>query len=103
MWPPVGDAVEGAVVEVGHLGVVSVDEVVEHVVDAQLQLVLLEEGQDLLNVRSVLDVRLRPSQDLEDRLSRYRILLLIRPQQGLLAVVVERVDPALAHVMVVFL
>ena len=45
---PVRDAVEGPVVEVGHLGVVFVDEVVEEVVDAQLQLVLLEQGQDPL-------------------------------------------------------
>ena len=43
MWP-LGDAVEGAVVEFRHLGVVFVDEVVEDVVDVQLQLVLLEEG-----------------------------------------------------------
>ena len=61
---PVGDAVEGAVVEVRHLGVVSVDAVVEDVVDAQLQLILLEEGQDLLYGQSLLDVLLRPTQDL---------------------------------------
>ena len=42
MWPPVGDAVEGAVAEVRHLVVVSVDEVVEDVVDAQLELILFE-------------------------------------------------------------
>jgi len=61
---PVGDAVEGAVVEVGHLGVVLVYEVVEYVVHAQLQLELLEEGQDLLYGQPVLDVLLRPAQDL---------------------------------------
>ena len=53
---PVGDAVEGAVLEVRHFWVVSVDEVVEHMVDAQLELILLEDGQDLLYGQSVLDV-----------------------------------------------
>ena len=100
---PVGDAVEGAVVEVRHLGVVLVYEVVEYVVYAQLQLELLEEGQDLLYGQPLLDVLLRPAQDLEDRLPRYQVLPLVRPQQGLLVVVVERVDPALALVMVAFL
>ena len=52
---PVLDAVEGAAgVQVGHLGVASVDEVVEHVVDAQLQLVLLEEWQDLIDAQAVI-------------------------------------------------
>ena len=78
---PVGDAVEVAVVEVRHLGVVFVDEVVEDVVDAQLQLELLEEGQDLLYGQPILDVLLRPVQDLEDRLPRYRVFPLVRPQQ----------------------
>ena len=53
-------------------------------------------------VRTLLDVLLRPAQDLEDRLPRYQVLPLVRPQQGLLVVVVERVDPVLAHVMVAF-
>ena len=61
---PVGDAVEWAVVEVRHIGVVSVDEVVENVVDAQLELILIEEGQYLLDGQSVLDVLLRLAQDL---------------------------------------
>ena len=51
---PVGGAVEGAVVEVRHLGVVFVDEVLEHVVDAQLELIFNEEGQDLFDGQSVL-------------------------------------------------
>ena len=61
---PVRDAVEGAVVEVWLLGVVSVDEVIEDVVDAQLQLVLLSEGQDLLDTQAVLDVLICLSQTL---------------------------------------
>ena len=61
---PVGEAVEGAVVEVWHLGVVFVVEVVEDVVDAQLQLVLLEKGKDLLDGQPVLDVLLCSAQDL---------------------------------------
>ena len=91
-------------VEALHLGVVSVDEVVEDVVDAQLGLILHEIGQDLLDGQSVLDALLRPAQDLEDRLSRYQVLLLLLgPQQGLLVVVVERVDPALADMMSAFM
>ena len=54
----------------GTSGVVFVDEVVEHVVDAQLELI-----QDLIDDKSVLDVLLRPSQDLKDRLSCYHIIL----------------------------
>ena len=77
---PVGDAVEGAVVEVWCIGVVSVDEVVEDVVDAQLQLELLKEGEDLLDGQTLLDVLLRPAQNLKDRLPRYQVLLLLRPQ-----------------------
>ena len=100
---PVGDAVEGAVVDVRHLGVVSVEEVVEHIVDAQLELMLPEEGQDLCYGQSVLDVVLRPAQDLEDGLSRYPVILLLRPQQGLLVAVVERVDPAFADIMLAFM
>ena len=42
---PVGDAVEGAIVEVGRLGVVFVYEVVEYVIYAELQLVLFEKRE----------------------------------------------------------
>ena len=58
----VRDAKEGRVVEVGHVGVVFEDEAVEHVIDPQLQLVLLEERQDLVNGQSVFDVLLRSPQ-----------------------------------------
>ena len=51
-------------VEVWYRGVVSVDAVVEDVVDAQLQLILHKEGQDLLDGQTLLDVFLRPTQDL---------------------------------------
>ncbi|MFM7980598.1 MAG: hypothetical protein ACKPKO_14895, partial [Candidatus Fonsibacter sp.] len=44
----VGDSVEGAVVEVWYIRVVFVYEVVEDVIDAWLELVLFEEGEDLL-------------------------------------------------------
>ena len=50
------DTEEGGVVEVGRVWVVLEDQVVEHVVDSQLQLVLLEEGQDLLNAQAILYV-----------------------------------------------
>ena len=63
---PVRDTVEGAVVEVGHLRVVLVDQVVEDVEDPELQRVLLEEGQDLRDAQSLSDVLLRPAQDLQD-------------------------------------
>ena len=54
-------------------------------------------------MRSVLDVLLRPTQDLEGRLSRYLVIFLLRPQQGLIVVVVDRVDPALVDVVVALL
>ena len=95
----VGDAVEGAVVEVGHLRVVLVDQVVEDVEDPELQLVLLEEGQDLLDAQALSDVLLRPAQDLQDGRSGDEVFCLLRAKQGLLVVVVEGVDPALAHVV----
>ena len=57
--------------------VVSVYEVVGDVVDAQLQLVLLEEGQDLIDAQTVIYVLLRPSQDLEDRLSRSQFIIVV--------------------------
>ena len=61
---------------------------------------LARREKDLLDGQPVLDVLLRLAQDFEDRLSHYHVILLILPQQGLHVVVVERVDPALAHVMV---
>ena len=42
--------------EVGRLGIVFADEFVEDGLDVQLQLALLEEGQDPLDGQSVLDV-----------------------------------------------
>ena len=69
--------------------VVSVDEVLAHVVYSELQLVLLEEGQDLFDAQAVIDVLVRLAQDLEDRPTRDPFLvLLLRWQQGVLAVVV---------------
>ena len=46
-----------------------------------------------------LDALLRPAQDFEGRLPLDQVPLLLRPQQGLLVVVVERVVPAVARVV----
>ena len=54
----VSDTKEGRIVEVCGVGVVLEDVVVEHVIDAKLQLKLLEERQDLVYGQSVLDVLL---------------------------------------------
>ena len=71
-----------AEVEVGHLGVVLVDEVVEDVIHLQLQLVFLEEGEDLLDGQPLLDVLLRPPQeDLQNLLAGDQVLLLLGSQQ----------------------
>ena len=66
----------------GHLGAVVVYQVVENVVNARLQLVLLEEGQHLLDAQAALAALLRPAQDLEDRFFGDHIHLTLRPQHG---------------------
>ena len=46
-------------VEFWRLDVVSVDEVVEHILDSGIQALLLEERQDLIDAQAVLDALLR--------------------------------------------
>ena len=67
------------------------------------QLVLLKERQDLIDAQAVFDVLLRLAQDIDDRLPLDQVPRLLRPQQGVLVVVLERVHPALADVVVALL
>ena len=97
---PVRDAVKGAVVEVRHLADVSVEKVVELVLDSEHPLVLLEEGQDCFDGQPVHYVLLRVAQDLEYSLPQDQVPIFLRPQQGALVVVVDGIDPALVVVMV---
>ena len=91
----VGHAVHGLLVEVGHLRVVLEDELVELVEDPQLELVLLEEGQDVLHGQPLLDGLLRPVQEVQDDLPGDDVPLLVRAQEGVPVGVVDGVQEAL--------
>ena len=91
----VGHAVHGVLVEVGHLRVVLEDELVELVEDPQLELVLLEEGQDVLHGQPLLDGLLRPVQEVQDDLPGDDVALLVRAQEGVPVGVVDGVEEAL--------
>ena len=67
-------AKEGVVVEVGRVGVVLEDEVVERVIDPKLQLVPVGQRQDLINCQSVFGVVLRSTKHLQNGLPRDKVL-----------------------------
>ena len=74
----VSNAVHGLLVEVGHLRVVLVDLVVVYVIDPELQFVLFEEGLHLVHGQALLDILLRPAQQLQDGLPGDHVLGLVR-------------------------